>query len=206
MGITFNDLMLGIISVSLKKYFVSKDDHSKEITVALPYSFNSIPEDMSKYKFGNSFASLTLYMPLEDEIGAACKAVKKKMDFMKKSLIPSGVYTLIWMYNIFFPYFWTNYVSRGSGSKHSLLISNIPGYVKPVTYCGGGKVKKCFFLGSGSGNLATSIGIVSICKRALITINSDETQMDDVNNFMNFVNEQIDQLKIRYDPNEEGED
>ena len=175
MGLTFNDLMLGIASVAMKKYFLSNNDHTKEISVAMPYSFNSIPKDMSKYKFGNSFASLTVYMPLEEDIMVACKAVKKRMDFVKKSMLPSGVYTLLWAYNIVFPYFWTNYVSRGSGCKHSLLISNIPGYVKPVTYAGGCKVKRSFFLGSGSGSLATSIGIISCYKRAQFSINSDES-------------------------------
>jgi len=52
-----------------------------------------------------------------------------------------------------------------SGAKHTMLFSNVPGYVKDVTY-GGGKAKRFFFCGAGAGNLATSLSIVSICKRA----------------------------------------
>ena len=44
MGITFNDLILGIISKSFKHYFVEKGDDSTFITVSVPYSLNNIPE------------------------------------------------------------------------------------------------------------------------------------------------------------------
>ena len=53
MGITFNDLTLGILSKCLKLYFVANDDKSDEITIAIPFTFNTIPKSPSNYSFKN---------------------------------------------------------------------------------------------------------------------------------------------------------
>ena len=42
-GVSFNDLMLAITSKSLKQYFEHFGDESSEVTVAMPFSFKSIP-------------------------------------------------------------------------------------------------------------------------------------------------------------------
>lgn len=42
-GISFNDLMLAVTSKSLKKYFTHFGDKSEEVTLAMPFSFKSIP-------------------------------------------------------------------------------------------------------------------------------------------------------------------
>jgi hypothetical protein len=49
MGITFNDLVLGLLSKSLKSYFVAHGDDSTYISLAMPFSFNTIPENMKDY-------------------------------------------------------------------------------------------------------------------------------------------------------------
>ena len=39
MGISFNDLMLGIVSSSIKEHFLAEGDQTKEITVSIPFTF-----------------------------------------------------------------------------------------------------------------------------------------------------------------------
>lgn len=39
MGMTFNDIIMGLISKSLKEYFINHKDESKYVTVALPFTF-----------------------------------------------------------------------------------------------------------------------------------------------------------------------
>ena len=100
---------------------------------------------------------------------------------------------MVYLYGTLFPYYWTDYVNRGAGAKHTLLISNIPSYIKPVTYADGCKAKRGYFIGTGAGNLATSIGILTVCKRAQLTINSDDTQMEveDIQDFIGHVSDII---------------
>lgn len=68
MGITLNDLILGITSKILKGYFVSKGDNSDQITLTMPFTFKAVPENKDNYTYGNKFVSLTLYLKLIDNL------------------------------------------------------------------------------------------------------------------------------------------
>lgn len=49
MDITFNDLIMGMVSKAFKQYFIAKGDESKHITVSMPYSLASIPERVETF-------------------------------------------------------------------------------------------------------------------------------------------------------------
>jgi hypothetical protein len=78
-------------------------------------------------------------------------------------------------------------VSRTSGSKHSIMMTNVPGFIKPVYY-GGQKAKRFFYMGAGTGNLCTGVVIVSIDKRCCVTVSSDDTQIKDTKAFAELFN------------------
>jgi len=65
-------------------------------------------------------------------------------------------------------------VSKRGGGKHTMLVSNVPGFLKPVKYFGQ-EAKRFFSLGSGFGNLSTAFIIVSMPERTQISLTSDET-------------------------------
>ena len=67
MNITYNDLAMGLVSKCVKQYFISQKDDSKYISIAVPFTFNTIPKKVSDYTFGNKFASITIYLPLEED-------------------------------------------------------------------------------------------------------------------------------------------
>ena len=48
-GLTFNDLILGIMSNALKKYFLLKGDNSSYVSICVPFTFNTIPERIEDY-------------------------------------------------------------------------------------------------------------------------------------------------------------
>ena len=98
------------------------------------------------------------------------------MSNLKKSTQPGAFFTLLEFYGFFMPQWFCNKVSQTSGAKHSIMFSNVPGYVKPVYYLGG-MAKRFFYAGCGTGNIATSIVMVSMMKRFQITITSDSTQV-----------------------------
>lgn len=133
--------------------------------MSVPFTFQTIPKSIKKYKFGNDFVAMTLYLELRADFEEACSSVSKMTQRFKKSIIPGGGYTLLQFYTTFMPYSWMNMVYHTSGAKHTLLLSNVPGYMKPVHY-GGKPAKRFFSLISGSGNLATSISIVSMPESA----------------------------------------
>ena len=67
-------------------------------------------------------------------------------------------------YTIFYSENILAFISSNIGGKHTMLFSNVAGFVKPV-YFFGGKAKRLYYLGTGIGNLATAITMVSIFKR-----------------------------------------
>lgn len=102
-GVTINDLILAVITKVLKKHFDSKGDKSEQITMAMPFTFQVIPDDPNKYVFYNYFTSLTLYVKLTDNFNEALQNAKKQMNFIKSSIIPYALMVIVQMYNTIFP-------------------------------------------------------------------------------------------------------
>ena len=206
LGVTFNDFMMGLSSSAIKLYFDKQGDKSEYLTVSVPFTFHTVPKDPKDYTFGNNFVALPVYMPLIADFKKACLAIQREVDSLKNSLIPVGCYTMLNFYNQVLPAAFAYNFSINSAIKHSLFISNIPAYTKPVTYAGGGQAKRFYFLGTGPGVLATSISIVSVCKRVQVCVTSDESQIEDIESFIGFFNQRIQELGIAYDAEEEGDD
>jgi hypothetical protein len=92
-----------------------------------------------------------------------------------------------------------------SGAKHSIMFSNVPGYIKPAYYLGG-LVRRFYYCGVGSGNITSGIVIVSMLKRFQICITSDETQIKDVYLLNDLFNKQMEEIDLMYKVEEEGDD
>lgn len=120
-------------------------------------------------------------------------------------IIPS-LYTLLWVYGNIFPSAWYNHVYKDAGEKCTILISNIPTFLTKVTYCGGYPLKKFISSTTGTGNMATTLNVFTLHKRVSITLTSDTSQIEDVDGFIAYVNQRINELTIAYDSEEEGHD
>ena len=121
-------------------------------------------------------------------------------------MFPFGLYTLLWFYSNVFPIYWNQRIYQSSGKKFTFVLSNVPGYIKPVTYFDGCPVKRFTCLCSGSGNIATGINIVSLDKRATMAITSDVTQIEDIDGFISKMLTTFKDLDIMYKSDEEGSD
>ena len=117
------------------------------------------------YTYHNSFACITLHLRLLENFHEALSHVKIQMEQFKHSVIPAGIYLFLKYLCSFAPIQYINAVSRSTGTRHTLVFSNVPGYIKPVKY-GGALAKRFFYCGTAPGNLATTVTIVSILKRA----------------------------------------
>jgi hypothetical protein len=86
------------------------------------------------------------------------------MNNLKRSTQPGAFYTLLEFYGCFMPQWFCSRVADTSGAKHSIMFSNVPGYVKPAYYLGS-LVKRFYYSGVGTGNISSGIVIVSMLKR-----------------------------------------
>ena len=171
----------------------------------MPFTFKAIPDSRKDYTYGNKFISLTLYLKLVDNLEKACEMAKKLTTNLKKSTRPTAMKTLIEFYAYFLPNAWNMHVGKSSGAKHSVLLSNVPGYKIPVYY-GGQRAKRFFYMGGGSGNICTAIVLITIEKRFNITVSSDDTQIKDTKAFAELFNKEFEKLGLLYDPAVEGEE
>lgn len=195
--------MSGVLSKVLKTHFDKHKDPAPYVTASIPYTFHVIPKKPQDYTFGNNFAALTVYLPLKSTIEEACKAAKQKMDAMKNSLIPVATFQQMHFYTTYFSYMAVNFLSNLAAKKHTLLFSNVPGFVKPITLGGGGEVVKLFALPSGAGNIATCVNIVTLAKQFQFSVVSDESQIEDVPAFVELINEVLRELDLEYKEDEE---
>ena len=121
-------------------------------------------------------------------------------------MLPFGLYTLLWFYTNCTPHAFNEKVFVSSGKKYTFILSNVPGFIKPVTYFNGYPAKRFASLVSGCGNMASGINIVSIDKRATFSITTDESQIEDLDGFARKMTANLEELGILYDPEEEGHD
>ena len=193
MGITFNDLMTGIVSKSLKMHMNEQKDKTDVVTMAVPLTFQSIPKDMTQYKFGNNFASLLIYLELKDNLVDACASAKNLMDQLKKSMRPAGGYSLNIFYTTFMPHYFMDFIyHKSAAAKLTLYLSNVPGFLKPVYY-GGQPAKRFFSLNSGVGNVV-GVSIVSMPEIAQFSITADQYNIEDLDTFMSYFDDCIKEL------------
>lgn len=140
LGLSFNELCMGLISKTWKHYFQHYGDNSDEVSVTLSYTFQSIPMDPLKYEFCNNVAGMTFYMKLCDDFTEACQVNLKHSNMIKKSLIPWGTYVYLWFMVTMQPTAYFLYNTKNAAAaraKFSFLLSNVPGLLKRTTFFGG---------------------------------------------------------------------
>ena len=91
MKVTINDLVMAITSISLKEYMILKGDYkTNKIRMAVPFSLRDPVTNARKFKLENDFVPITVELDLTLKLEDALKLVKKRMNTLKNSFIPSG--------------------------------------------------------------------------------------------------------------------
>jgi NRPS condensation-like uncharacterized protein len=66
--VTINDLIMTVISMTMKQYFLSKgDEKSHRILMFIPYNFREKPADKSDFSFNNQIAVLPVILDLVND-------------------------------------------------------------------------------------------------------------------------------------------
>mmetsp|Transcript_28917 Transcript_28917/g.27851 ORF Transcript_28917/g.27851 Transcript_28917/m.27851 type:complete len:96 (+) Transcript_28917:838-1125(+) len=95
MGVTINDLIMGVCSTSLKEYMaVRGDDKSSFVTLGVPFSLRPAIMKKIDFKFDNDFVLIPFPLDLINNLQDALRLHKQNMDKIKKSLMPVGMYFL----------------------------------------------------------------------------------------------------------------
>lgn len=92
---TINDVVLALVSVSLKEYFVKHQD-TKNTTVNMltPFSLRKLPDTIEEHKLVNDFTLMCFTLDLTTDFEKAIGLVQKQTHALKKSIYPFGVLSL----------------------------------------------------------------------------------------------------------------
>ena len=157
---TINDMMMALTSLTLKEYMVSKGDtKSTYINLSVPFSLRAPPTSRDDLELKNDFAMMLITLDLSNNFGEALRMVKKRMDALKNSIEPYGMYYMIQLC-LLLPNVITKICSYWICDKMSIVFSNVPGPRVPWKFNGKAS-KKLMFFAPGLSNIGTSISIFS---------------------------------------------
>lgn len=198
--------MLAIGTTTLKRYFMKMKDETEYISLSCPFSFKNVPRNINDYVYENDLTvGLSLYVKLTDNVEEGIIQSKKIMNDMKYSFVPMASFILMSLYRMFASTETNAKQLVGAGKRHTMLWSNIPGYMKTVKYAGQ-KARRMYFIASSAGTMATGLVMMSFDKRLQVNLTADAYHIEDVDGFMEILNDEIKKCKIHYDPEQEGYD
>lgn len=84
LGVTINDILMTLTSVSIKEYLLSKGDtNTKQLGISVPFSLRHPPETPEDFQIMNDFAMVNIELDLVDNFDDGLKKVTYKMNKLK---------------------------------------------------------------------------------------------------------------------------
>lgn len=136
--VTFNDLIVSVISASVKKLFIKRNCLKRtEFTLALPITMRSFPKKLEDLQIHNNTCGMCAEVPLVDEPLSECRGISK----MFASLFRNFPYVLAieWILrtlHILLPNVFVKNMLKFTLDRTDLVISNIPGPKEALIYNG----------------------------------------------------------------------
>lgn len=157
---TINDVVLSLISVSMREYMKGRGDNSKSINMLIPYSLRELPQTAEDHRLCNDFSCLCFTLATCDTFEESIALVKKQTRALKKSVYPHGVTTLTAAIAAL-PGIIGQLIMMWVVSKATMIMSNVAGPKEGMVY-GGALCSGFIALVPGLGDLACGISALSM--------------------------------------------
>jgi hypothetical protein len=167
---------MALTAMTLKEYLISKGDtKTNSLNLSVPYSLRAPPLKREDFELRNDFAMMMITLDLDTDFNKCLAKVQKRMDALKKSIEPYGMYYFIKI-SLLLPVFILKTASNFLCDKMSLVFSNVPGPKNPWVI-NGVKSKKVFFFVPGMAGIASGISIMSHVDVFKVGCVGDEAQI-----------------------------
>jgi hypothetical protein len=166
---TINDIVLSLVSVSIREYMRLHDDlDSKSINMLVPFSLRELPRTVQEHRCENDFSALCFTLDLCATFSDAVARVKAQTKGLKNSVYPYGVYALTELI-AWFPGIVGQLIMMWVVSKATVVMSNVPGPRNGLNYP---NAKGIGFLAliPGLGDLAFGISATSMRERLYMAV------------------------------------
>ena len=181
---TVNDVLLASAAGALRQYLLEREAGvAAEIHVAVP--FNLRPRDKAIEALGNQFGLVVVALPVgEADPQARFQAVQKAMREIKTSAQPKATFGLL--------------AALGHGpaalekaaldflsKKASLIMTNVPGPVKPL-YLAGARIRQPMVWVPQSGGIGVGLSILSYAGTVQFGVIADQSVIEDIEKVVNY--------------------
>lgn len=199
LNITFNDLMMSVYSAAIKKYCKEKSTNiPQRVAIIIPIGIKSFPDHKDKVVLNNTTTGLPCELKLIDNIPTECKIIKK--EFLNNIRNPMKVKVQNWIISIMFkicPHYFSIWVCKFTSSLMDLTLSNVPGPREYLTF-GGYKLLAIIPLLT-PGLMKIFVGTMSYAGKFVMTLAIDDCLNISAKEFMNYVENELEELRINYD-------
>lgn len=139
LGISFNDLVLSLISASVKKYVSESDEFKscKTLSCTIPIGTRGFPKSIKELIITNKTTAISSNLTLIDDVITQSKQISNQFSQSIKDFGQIEVSNLIvLLLTSFLPYYVFSSVARSQGKQRDMLISNVPFAKTELVYNG----------------------------------------------------------------------
>ena len=159
LGCSVNDVLMACVAGSIGQYLRDRgeDPTGKEIRAMVPVNLRPMQE---AWQLGNRFglASVTLPIGIENPV-QRLYAVRERMGELKGSYQPLLAYLLLGLSGLLTQAL-QDALSDVFLDKTTAVMTNVPGPVKPLEFCGS-RLRQCIFWVPSSGDVGLGVSVVS---------------------------------------------
>ena len=193
MGGTLNDVLLTVLSLSLKQYLLeyTEDRKTSELWLSCPFSLRPPPKSELDFEYNNDFAILPIKLRLVDDYKSGFKVINKDMTAVKNSITPFGFLFIAKIIMVIPNQFFRNFMISLSSNRMTFVFSNVPGPQKAYLLAGKQSLCAGFFV-PGLHSCAGGMGMVSMNGVVKIGITMDKVVMKHPNILMEMITKNLD--------------
>ncbi len=194
-GATINDVLLAVLTNTLRKYLVEKDALTvDDLFTSMPVSLRSPDEDLPR-TLGNRFGIVPVLLPvgIEDPVEQV-REISRRVDEIKDSQLPIVSFGLISALSLT-----TAEVEKtiqNITQDHSIgVTTNVPGPRHEI-WMAGGKVLGSWGMGGLSGDMNLSFGIFTLNGELNFSVHTDTAITQDPERILDFFLESVEELRF----------
>lgn len=193
LNITFNDLMISIITSATNKFYKSQNYNKKNIGIICPVSLRGYPDCFKNTKLENDVTGMSIILPMINDSLSDVKSIKNSLAvaFRDISYIKAGDFAVKFVFE-FLPDFINKSLYRLPVRNADFIISNVAGPRKSVYYGDIELVNFHPFLTTGM--QASFITIKSYNDTFHVMFNVNEGIQLNPWEFMNFIEAELDHV------------
>lgn len=196
LGVTFNDLFMTIMSLSIKRYFISQgDEKTNKMLVMIPINFRERPTTPENFEFKNQFSIFPQEIKLFTDFDTGVKVISRDMKPIRNSFVSIGMFYLVEVI-LALPFPVSTFIVSLLGAKPTLFATNVAAPTIPYRVAGAESIKVQAFV-PNQADVAGGFAFVTHNNILSIGFSSDTGRCKDAKQIIKYFEDELDTCLAR---------